>query len=109
MPSHGIQTRVDLVRHGEHLLGDAICGVTDPDLSSKGWQQLDSLCQALIDQGMSLQQAVAAKPTAEWDDILGKVWITPEQWVTFIYNSLEGIHHYTPAPEPVASEEETDR
>ena len=51
--------------------------------------------QALIDQGMSLQQAVAAKPTAEWDDILGKVWITPEQWVTFIYNSLTGVDHFT--------------
>lgn len=51
--------------------------------------------QALIDQGMSLQQAVAAKPTAEWDEILGKVWITPEQWVTFIYNSLTGVDHFT--------------
>ena len=51
--------------------------------------------QALIDQGMSLQQAVAAKPTAEWDDILGKIWITPEQWVTFIYNSLTGVDHFT--------------
>jgi cyclase len=51
--------------------------------------------QALIDQGMSLQQAVAAKPTADWDEILGKVWITPEQWVTFIYNSLTGVDHFT--------------
>ena len=51
--------------------------------------------QALIDQGMSLEQAVAAKPTAEWDDILGKIWITPEQWVTFIYNSLTGVDHFT--------------
>jgi glyoxylase-like metal-dependent hydrolase (beta-lactamase superfamily II) len=52
--------------------------------------------QALIDQGMSLQQAVDAKPTAEWDEILGKVWITPEQLVTFIYNSLTGVDHFTP-------------
>jgi cyclase len=51
--------------------------------------------QALIDQDMSLEQAVAAKPTAEWDDILGKIWITPEQWVTFIYNSLTGVDHFT--------------
>jgi cyclase len=51
--------------------------------------------QAVIDQGMSLEQAVAAKPTAEWDDILGKIWITPEQWVTFIYNSLTGVDHFT--------------
>jgi len=52
--------------------------------------------QPLIDQGMGLQQVIAAKPTEEWDEALGKTWITPIQFVTFIYNSLEGIHHYTP-------------
>jgi len=52
--------------------------------------------QALVDQGMSLQQAVEAKPTEEWDESLGKVWITPAQWVTFIYNSLTGVDHFTP-------------
>ena len=52
--------------------------------------------QALIDQGMNLQQVITAKPTEEWDESLGKIWISPAQFVTFIYNSLEGIHHYTP-------------
>lgn len=52
--------------------------------------------QALIDQGMGLQQAIDAKPTAEWDETLGGLWITPHQFVTFIYNSLKGIHEYTP-------------
>ena len=33
-------TRIDILRHGEHVLGDAICGVTDPELSTNGWQQL---------------------------------------------------------------------
>lgn len=51
--------------------------------------------QGLIDQGMTLEQAVAAKPTAEWDEALGKVWITPEQMVIFIYNSLTGVDHFT--------------
>ena len=51
--------------------------------------------QALVDGGMSLEQAVAAKPTAEWDDILGNVWITPAQLVTFMYNSLTGVDHFT--------------
>lgn len=51
--------------------------------------------QALIDQGMSLEQTVAANPTAEWDEALGKVWITPEQLTIFIYNSLTGVDHYT--------------
>lgn len=54
--------------------------------------------QTLIDEGKDLQQVIQARPTAEWDDTLGKVWITPAQFVTFIYNSLEDIHHYTPPP-----------
>jgi cyclase len=60
--------------------------------------------QALIDQGMDLQQAIDAKPTAEWDETLGEVWIKPHQFVTFIYNSLQGIHEYTPT---AADERET--
>lgn len=51
--------------------------------------------QALIDQGMNLEQAIAARPTAEWDDILGEVWITGDQLVTFVYNSLTGVDHFT--------------
>ena len=61
--------------------------------------------QTLIDEKLSLQQIIAAQPTAEWDDDLGKTWITPAQFVTFIYNSLKGIHEYTPPPEPAVSEE----
>ncbi len=64
--------------------------------------------QALMDEGKNLQQIIAAQPTAEWDEELGKTWIKPAQFVTFIYNSLEGIHQYTPPPEPAASEDETD-
>lgn len=52
--------------------------------------------QALIDQGFDLEQVIEAKPTAEWDDTLGEVWIKPHQFVTFIYNSLKDIHEYTP-------------
>jgi hypothetical protein len=44
---------------------------------------------------MSLQQAIDAKPTAEWDETLGGVWITPAQFVTFIYNSLTGVDQFT--------------
>jgi glyoxylase-like metal-dependent hydrolase (beta-lactamase superfamily II) len=61
--------------------------------------------QALIDKDMKLEQIIAAKPTKEWDESLGKTWITPLQFVTFIYNSLEGIHHYTP---PAAIETEAE-
>jgi glyoxylase-like metal-dependent hydrolase (beta-lactamase superfamily II) len=59
--------------------------------------------QQLIDQGLDLQQAIAAEPTKEWDESLGKAWITPAQFVTFIYNSLKGIHHYTPPPADAAT------
>ena len=62
----------------------------------------------LIDEGKNLQQVIAAKPTAEWDETLGAVWITPAQFVTFIYNSLEGIHHYTPPPAAPALESADD-
>lgn len=61
--------------------------------------------QALIDKDMTLEQIIAAEPTREWDESLGKTWITPPQFVTFIYNSLEGIHHYTP---PATAETEAE-
>jgi hypothetical protein len=49
---------------------------------------------------LSLPQIIEAKPTREWDETLGDAWITPHQFVTFIYNSLEGVHHYTPPETP---------
>jgi len=52
--------------------------------------------QALIDQDKSLAEIVAAKPTQKWDESLGKTWISPEQFVIFIHNSLQGIEHFTP-------------
>ena len=61
--------------------------------------------QELIDMDMDLQQIIAAEPTKEWDETLGKTWITPAQFVTFIYNSLNGIHQYTP---PVIVDTEAD-
>jgi glyoxylase-like metal-dependent hydrolase (beta-lactamase superfamily II) len=52
--------------------------------------------QKLIDEGKSLEETVAARPTAQWDASLGEAWITPEQMVTFIFNSLKGIPQFTP-------------
>jgi len=61
--------------------------------------------QTLVDQGLDLEQAIAAKPTSEWDEALGGVWIKPEQFVTFIFNSLTGVDHYTaPATQETATE-----
>jgi glyoxylase-like metal-dependent hydrolase (beta-lactamase superfamily II) len=62
--------------------------------------------QTLINEGKSLEQIIAAEPTAEWDDPLGKVWITPAQFVTFIYSSLKGIHQYIP---PAVAEATDDK
>jgi len=61
--------------------------------------------QELIDQGLGLEQAIAARPTAEWDEQLGGVWIKPAQLVTFIYNSLTGVDHYTPPESQVTDTE----
>ncbi len=61
--------------------------------------------QVLIDEGKDLRQVIDAKPTSEWDETLGKTWITPPQFVTFIYNSLEGIDHFTPLEEKEEAQE----
>ncbi len=45
------QTCLDLLRHGEHVMGDVICGVTDPPLSEKGRLQLQTQCDRLRSQG----------------------------------------------------------
>jgi broad specificity phosphatase PhoE len=44
-------TRINLLRHGEHALGEAICGVKDPQLSEKGWGQLTSQIDSLAGRG----------------------------------------------------------
>jgi alpha-ribazole phosphatase len=43
-----VPTRVSLLRHGEHALGQAVCGVTDPELSEKGWGQLTNQIDSLL-------------------------------------------------------------
>ena len=52
--------------------------------------------QTMIDDGMSLQQVVEARPTAQWDEELGGAFIKPDQLAVFVYNSLVGVDHYTP-------------
>ena len=44
----GEHTQIDLLRHGEHVLGHAVCGVTDPELSDKGWNQLTIQIESLV-------------------------------------------------------------
>lgn len=79
IPGHGPLGVTDDLRNYRDYLVQAIANV-----------------QELIDQDMTLEQVIAEQPTKEWDEELGKIWITPPQFVTFIYNSLKGIQRYTP-------------
>lgn len=54
--------------------------------------------KVLVDQGRTLDETIAAKPTAEWDEELGGKFISPAQFVTFIYNSLTGVNQFTRTP-----------
>jgi len=45
--------------------------------------------QALIDQGMSENEVVAAKPTAEFDAAWGQGFMNPENFTRFSYQSLK--------------------
>ena len=44
--------------------------------------------QALIDQGMSEDEALAARPTAEFDEQFGGGFINPENYNRLLYRSL---------------------
>ncbi len=44
--------------------------------------------EALKEDGKTLEEAIATKPGAEWDERLGGGFINPAQLTTFIYNSL---------------------
>jgi hypothetical protein len=44
--------------------------------------------QALIDQGMSEDEVVAARPTAEFDATWGQGFMNPENFTRFSYQSL---------------------
>ncbi len=50
--------------------------------------QVRSLVKALVDEGKSLEETIAAKPTAELDEKWGGGFIKPDAIVTFAYQSL---------------------
>lgn len=41
-----------------------------------------------IKEGRSLEEVLALKPTAEYDEALGGKWLTPEQFVSILYSDL---------------------
>jgi cyclase len=54
--------------------------------------------QALVRDGKTMQEAIAAKPTAEFDELWGKGFLKPEQFVATVWNDLKR----TSAPAAVA-------
>lgn len=73
MPGHGpLSDREGLARYA-NMLRNVI-------------QRVD----ALIADGKSLDEIVAAKPSAEFDDEWGKAFIKPDAWLSLVYRGLSG-------------------
>ena len=71
IPGHGpLATRADLQRFHDMLVG------------------VRERLEALIQQGRSEDEVVAAKPTAEWDAEWGGGFMNPENFTRFSYRSL---------------------
>ena len=71
VPGHGpVSNRAELTAYGDML------------------QRFRDAIAAMKRDGKTLEQVIAAKPTAATDDALGKAFIKPDQLVTSIYSSL---------------------
>lgn len=68
------RTQVDLLRHGEHALGDVVAGVSDPKLTAKGWQQLVDQTEMLSNAGAKWELCLSSprKRCAEFAANLSK-------------------------------------
>ena len=51
-------------------------------------QTLYARIKALQEQGKTMDQVVAAKPTADYDDQWGNGFLGPDQWVQIVYSTL---------------------
>ncbi len=71
IPGHGpLGTKADLQAYR-----DVVAGIRDR-------------VKALIAQGKTLDQVIAAKPSAQWDATWGKGYMGPDVFVSFVYRSL---------------------
>ncbi|MGZ5956836.1 MAG: MBL fold metallo-hydrolase [Myxococcaceae bacterium] len=71
IPGHGsLGTKADLQAYR-----DVVAGIRDR-------------VKALIAQGKTLDQVIAAKPSAQWDEKWGKGYMGPDVFVSFVYRSL---------------------
>jgi len=71
IPGHGpLATKADLQTYRDVLVGAR------------------DRVKALVAQGKTLEQATAAKPTAQWDATWGKGFMKPDLFVSFVYRSF---------------------
>lgn len=79
IPGHGrVGTKADLQKYRE-----AMGGISDR-------------VKALVAQGKTFDQVLAAKPSAQWDAALGGGFLKPDQFGGVVYRSLTG--KLPPAP-----------
>ena len=72
IPGHGAPaTRADLVKYRDVLV------------------QIRDRVRALINQGRTREQVIAAKPTAEWDATLGTGFMQPAVFLGIVYDSMK--------------------
>jgi hypothetical protein len=43
-----------------------------------------------VDEGRTLEEVQAARPTAPWDEVWGQNFMTPERFVRLVYGDLTG-------------------
>ncbi len=53
-------------------------------------QTVTDRIQALIDQGKTLEEVQSARPSADWDEVWGQKFMTPERFVRQVYGDLTG-------------------
>lgn len=53
-------------------------------------QAVTDRIQVLIDEGRTLDEVQAARPTTEWDPVWGQNFMTPEHFVRLVYGDLTG-------------------
>lgn len=73
LPGHGVITdRTGLIEYRDMLQGIA------------------DRIQAMIEEGKSLEEVQAARPTADWDEVWGQNFMTPERFTRLVYGDLSG-------------------
>ena len=86
-----VQTALALCRSGTRVIPGHGPLADCADLEDYGevLYKTTNRVRRLVDEGRNLEEIVAARPSADWDEQLGKGWISPERFVGFVYQSLQ--------------------